>query len=135
MESYALLLAATLNAGTVLAIAALGLLINEKSGIVNLGADSVRNGLADHAAYNAAKGGEEMISSSRIENASVQGRFLKWRHECNTAPTAKINANGKRGSVYLIGKMSNVQRMYCNLLSSNNLRTAFGQSIPNNRFG
>ncbi len=37
MESYALLLAATLNAGTVLAIAALGLLINEKAGIVNLG--------------------------------------------------------------------------------------------------
>jgi simple sugar transport system permease protein len=28
MESYALLIAATLNAGTVLAIAALGLLIN-----------------------------------------------------------------------------------------------------------
>ena len=30
MESFALLLAATLNAGTVLAFAALGLLINEK---------------------------------------------------------------------------------------------------------
>ena len=41
MESYALLLAATLNAGTVLAIAALGLLINEKAGIVNLGAEAV----------------------------------------------------------------------------------------------
>lgn len=38
---YALLLAATLNAGTVLAIAALGLLINEKSGIVNLGAEGI----------------------------------------------------------------------------------------------
>jgi simple sugar transport system permease protein len=41
MESYALLLAATLNAGTVLAIAALGLLINEKAGIVNLGAEGL----------------------------------------------------------------------------------------------
>ena len=41
MESYALLLAATLNAGTVLAIAALGLLINEKAGIVNLGAEGM----------------------------------------------------------------------------------------------
>lgn len=41
MESYALLLAATLNAGTVLAIAALGLLVNEKSGIVNLGAEGM----------------------------------------------------------------------------------------------
>ncbi len=41
METYALLLAATLNAGTVLAIAALGLLINEKAGIVNLGAEGL----------------------------------------------------------------------------------------------
>lgn len=41
METYALLLGSTLNAGTVLAIAALGLLINEKSGIVNLGAEGM----------------------------------------------------------------------------------------------
>jgi general nucleoside transport system permease protein len=41
MEPYALLLAATLNAGTVLAVAALGLLINEKAGIVNLGAEGL----------------------------------------------------------------------------------------------
>lgn len=41
MESYALLIAATLNSGTVLAIAALGLLINEKAGIVNLGAEGM----------------------------------------------------------------------------------------------
>ncbi|WOP16222.1 ABC transporter permease [Ottowia sp. SB7-C50] len=41
MDAYALLLAATLNAGTVLALAALGLLINEKAGIVNLGAEGI----------------------------------------------------------------------------------------------
>ncbi|TYK67639.1 ABC transporter permease [Comamonas sp. Z3] len=41
MESYALLLGSTLSAGTVLALAALGLLINEKSGIVNLGAEGM----------------------------------------------------------------------------------------------
>jgi simple sugar transport system permease protein len=41
MESYALLIAATLNAGTVLAIAALGLLINERAGVVNLGAEGL----------------------------------------------------------------------------------------------
>ena len=41
MDSYALLMAATLNAGTVLAIASLGLLINEKVGIVNLGAEGM----------------------------------------------------------------------------------------------
>ena len=41
MESFALLIAATLNAGTVLAIAGLGLLINERAGIVNLGAEGL----------------------------------------------------------------------------------------------
>ncbi|MFT3720308.1 ABC transporter permease [Pseudorhodoferax sp.] len=41
MDAYALLLAATLNAGTVLALAALGLLINEKAGIINLGAEGM----------------------------------------------------------------------------------------------
>ena len=41
MESIALLIGASLNAGTVLAIASLGLLINEKSGIVNLGAEGM----------------------------------------------------------------------------------------------
>lgn len=41
MDAYALLFAATLSAGTVLALAALGLLINEKAGIVNLGAEGM----------------------------------------------------------------------------------------------
>ena len=41
MEGMALLLAATLSAGTILALAALGLLINEKAGIVNLGAEGM----------------------------------------------------------------------------------------------
>ena len=41
METYALLWAATMNAGTVLALTSLGLLINEKAGIVNLGAEGM----------------------------------------------------------------------------------------------
>lgn len=41
MDAYALLFASTLSAGTVLALAALGLLINEKAGIVNLGAEGM----------------------------------------------------------------------------------------------
>ena len=41
MDFLAPLLAATLNSGTVLALAALGLLINEKAGIVNLGAEGM----------------------------------------------------------------------------------------------
>jgi ABC-type uncharacterized transport system permease subunit len=41
MDTYALLLAATLNAGTVLALAALGLLIHEKAGVINLGTEGM----------------------------------------------------------------------------------------------
>ena len=41
MDSIALLVAATLSSGTVLAFAALGLLVNERSGIVNLGAEGM----------------------------------------------------------------------------------------------
>ena len=40
-ESWPLLFAATLNAGAILVIAALGLLINERAGIVNLGAEGM----------------------------------------------------------------------------------------------
>lgn len=41
MDTYALLIGSTLSAGTVIALAALGLLINEKAGIVNLGAEGM----------------------------------------------------------------------------------------------
>jgi len=41
VEAIALLIAATLSAGTVLAFASLGLLINERAGIVNLGAEGL----------------------------------------------------------------------------------------------
>jgi simple sugar transport system permease protein len=41
MDAFALLLAATLNAGTVLALAGLGLLINERAGVLNLGAEGL----------------------------------------------------------------------------------------------
>ena len=41
MEIFFLNVATSLNAGTVLAIAALGLLINEKAGVVNLGAEGM----------------------------------------------------------------------------------------------
>ena len=41
LDAAALLVAATLNAGTALAFAALGLLINERVGIVNLGAEGL----------------------------------------------------------------------------------------------
>jgi len=41
MDSFAPLIASSINAGTPLMLAALGLLINEKSGVVNLGAEGM----------------------------------------------------------------------------------------------
>jgi general nucleoside transport system permease protein len=41
MEGLALLIAASLNAGTALAIAGIGLLINERAGVLNLGAEGM----------------------------------------------------------------------------------------------
>jgi ABC-type uncharacterized transport system permease subunit len=41
MNELALLIAATLSAGTVLALAGLGLLVNERSGVINLGAEGM----------------------------------------------------------------------------------------------
>ena len=41
MESVALIVSSSVNAGTILALAALGLLINERAGIVNLGAEGM----------------------------------------------------------------------------------------------
>ncbi len=55
MESLALMLSASVNAGTILALAALGLLVNERAGVVNLGrrrddAGRRSRGLRDRAA-------------------------------------------------------------------------------------
>jgi ABC-type uncharacterized transport system permease subunit len=41
MESLALFISSSVNAGTVLALAALGLVINERAGVVNLGAEGM----------------------------------------------------------------------------------------------
>jgi ABC-type uncharacterized transport system permease subunit len=41
LDALALLLAASINSGTALAIAALGLLLNERAGVVNLGAEGL----------------------------------------------------------------------------------------------
>ena len=47
MNELAVIIASTLNAGTALALAALGLLVNERSGIVNLGAEGHDAGRRD----------------------------------------------------------------------------------------
>jgi ABC-type uncharacterized transport system permease subunit len=51
MEAMALMVSSSVNAGTVLALAALGLLINERAGVINLGAEGMMliGGLAAYA--------------------------------------------------------------------------------------
>lgn len=50
-----------------------GLLAQGYGRIVNLGADSVRNGLADHAAYNAAKGGVHALTTGLAREFATRG--------------------------------------------------------------
>ena len=62
MDAMALLLAATLNAGTVLAFASLGLLINERAGIVNLGAEGIMLVAAIAGFATAVHSGSDMLA-------------------------------------------------------------------------
>jgi simple sugar transport system permease protein len=62
MESVALMIAASVNAGTILALAALGLLINERAGVVNLGAEGMML-VGALAAYAAAAHGHGALVS------------------------------------------------------------------------
>jgi 2,3-dihydroxy-2,3-dihydro-p-cumate dehydrogenase len=55
--------------------------------IVNLGADSVRNGLADHAAYNAAKGGVHALTSG------LAREFAKMGITVNTVAPCAVNSD------------------------------------------
>jgi 2,3-dihydroxy-2,3-dihydro-p-cumate dehydrogenase len=50
-----------------------GMLRQRYGRIVNLGADSVRNGLADHAAYNAAKGGVHGMTTGLAREFATSG--------------------------------------------------------------
>lgn len=54
--------------------------------IVNLGADSVRNGLADHAAYNAAKGGVHGLTTG------LAREFAKTGVTVNTVAPCAVNS-------------------------------------------
>ena len=83
MTEIALLIAATLNAGTVLALAALGLLINERVGIVNLGAEGLML-VAAVAGYAAAvHSGSDLVAfaagaASAALLAAVFGVLVIW---------------------------------------------------------
>jgi 2,3-dihydroxy-2,3-dihydro-p-cumate dehydrogenase len=55
--------------------------------IVNLGADSVRNGLADHAAYNAAKGGVHALTTGLAREFATLGITV------NTVAPCAVNSD------------------------------------------
>lgn len=58
--------------------------------IVNLGADSVRNGLADHAAYNAAKGGVHGLTTGLAREFATSGITI------NTVAPCAVNSEPLR---------------------------------------
>ena len=79
MDALALLLAATFNAGTVLAIAALGLLINERAGIVNLGAEGMML-VAAHRRLRHRRAHRQRLAGLR--------RRRRWPVRCSPRPSA-----------------------------------------------
>jgi 2,3-dihydroxy-2,3-dihydro-p-cumate dehydrogenase len=58
--------------------------------IVNLGADSVRNGLTDHAAYNAAKGGVHGLTTGLAREYATEGVTV------NTVAPCAVNSEALR---------------------------------------
>ena len=58
------------------------MLRNRYGRIVNLGADSVRNGLADHAAYNAAKGGVHGLTTGLAREFATAGITINTVAPC-----------------------------------------------------
>ena len=58
------------------------MLAREYGRIVNLGADSVRNGLADHAAYNAAKGGVHGLTTGLAREYAKSGITINTVAPC-----------------------------------------------------
>lgn len=67
-----------------------GMLRHTYGRIVNLGADSVRNGLADHAAYNAAKGGVHALTTGLAREFATAGVTV------NTVAPCAVNSDQLR---------------------------------------
>jgi general nucleoside transport system permease protein len=83
MDALALLIASTLNAGTVLALAALGLLVNERAGVVNLGAEGLMLVAAIAGFASAVHSGSDALAfavaaASGAALASLFGVLVIW---------------------------------------------------------
>ena len=109
--------------------------------IVNLGADSVRNGLWDHAAYNAAKGGMHGMTTGLAREFALNGITVNTVAPCvvNTpqlAEVAKRDPELARKVVSVVpmgraGEMSEIASMV-NYLASEEAAFVTGQVISVN---
>ncbi|MGY3617791.1 SDR family NAD(P)-dependent oxidoreductase [Bradyrhizobium sp. USDA 10063] len=95
--------------------------------IVNIGADSVRNGLYDHAAYNAAKGGVHAIATGLAREFATDGITVNVVAPCiiNTPQVQRAAAKAPQSIQKFIdvvpmgrpGEMDEVASMVCYLAS------------------
>lgn len=69
-----------------------GMVASGRGRIINIGADSVRNGLADHAAYNAAKGGVHGMTTGLAREFARSGVTVNTVAPCaiNTASLVRF---------------------------------------------
>ncbi len=98
MDAYALLWAATMNAGTVLALASLGLLINEKAGVVNLGAEGmVLSALLMSMFYIGGELAQSRLGLPRSLTGVFQGLLLFTLLACDTLMHYRIRRVAREG--------------------------------------
>lgn len=77
METVALMVSSSVNAGTILALAALGLLINERAGVINLGAEGLMlmGALAAYATASQGHGAFVALTAGALAAAAAAALF------------------------------------------------------------
>jgi simple sugar transport system permease protein len=106
MDSIAPLIASTLSAGTVLALAALGLLINERAGILNLGAEGMMLIAAIAGYATAVHTGSDMLAfvagaASGMLMAACFGALVIWFNTNQYATGLALSLFGAGFSAFL----------------------------------
>jgi general nucleoside transport system permease protein len=106
MNEWALLLASTLNAGTALAIAGLGLLINERAGIINLGAEGMMLVAAIAGFATAVSTGSDVLgfmagAAAGAALAAVFGVLVIWLNTNQSATGLALSLFGTGFSAFV----------------------------------
>ncbi|HEY8973758.1 MAG TPA: hypothetical protein VIN75_06035, partial [Burkholderiaceae bacterium] len=122
MDTYALLLAATLNAGTILAIAGLGLLINERAGVVNLGAEGMMLVAAIAGFATAVQTGNDWLAfgAGALAGAAMAAAFgvlVIWLNTNQYATGLALSLFGSGFSAF-VGRLHPVGILFSSLLMS-----------------